>query len=35
MAATLLLWAYIVSRLILAAASVNAAVQRTYGTPSD
>lgn len=35
MAATLLLWAYVVARLVLAAASVNAAVQRTYGTPSD
>ena len=28
-------WAYVVARLVLAAASVNAAVQRTYGTPSD
>jgi uncharacterized BrkB/YihY/UPF0761 family membrane protein len=35
MAATLLLWAYVLARLILASASVNAAVQRTYGTPSD
>jgi uncharacterized BrkB/YihY/UPF0761 family membrane protein len=35
MAATLLLWAYVLARLILASASVNVAVQRTYGTPSD
>ncbi len=32
MAATMLLWAYVVSRLILASASVNVAVQRTYAS---
>ena len=33
-AATLLIWAYVVSRLILASASINVAAQRTY-RPSD
>jgi uncharacterized BrkB/YihY/UPF0761 family membrane protein len=30
--ATLLLWAYVVARLVLASASINVAAQRTYGT---
>jgi uncharacterized BrkB/YihY/UPF0761 family membrane protein len=29
-AATLLLWAYVVARLVLASASINVAAQRTY-----
>jgi len=32
-AATMLLWAYVVSRLVLASASINVAAVRTYGPP--
>ena len=32
MSATLLLWAYVVARMVLASASINVAAQRTYGS---